>query len=76
MQHLLTVITFLAGATWGPQVEVEVLPSKEACETARQVLEDELKEISKTNIRGGYTPREMMRTRCTPIGGAKKGGSE
>lgn len=50
---LLIVVTFLAGATWGPMVSTQMMPSASACTAAMTATAHAIQATAKSNIIGG-----------------------
>lgn len=82
MPSVLTVITFLAGATWGPIVSMTTTKDPDACEKLSRVIAQQITAAASSNVRGGASivkdgevltvvvsgaaPREMARLTCSP----------
>ena len=49
---LLIVVTFMAGATWGPTVATQALSSAAACTTSMNAVAQAIKDTEKSNING------------------------
>lgn len=49
----LVVVTFLAGTTWGPAVQITPMPSASVCAVMRASMADEILKTSATNVVGG-----------------------
>lgn len=49
---LLIVVTFLAGATWGPQVSIQTMPNPAACTAAMNAVAQTIGATAKSNING------------------------
>lgn len=66
--YILTIVTYLGGSAWGPQVQVVPnLPSEKACRTAEKEVHALIDELNKSNIAGGKTHmREIVKTSCRP----------
>lgn len=47
---LLIVVTFLAGATWGPQVSMQAMPNPAACMAAMKAVAQTIEESAKSNV--------------------------
>ena len=50
---LLIIVTFLAGATWGPTVSTQIMPSAQACTTAMTATAHAIQAAAKSNVIGG-----------------------
>lgn len=77
----LTIVAFVAGATWGPTVTVVLVPSMAACEVMRDKVGKSIMKAARTNVNGlletakveegdllitaGQTSREMARLSCS-----------
>jgi hypothetical protein len=62
---ILTVVTYLAGSAWGPQVAFTELSSRESCEARKQELFAMVNELNKTNLIGGRPHgRELIVAKC------------
>lgn len=80
MTSILIVVTFLAGATWGPAVTMTPTSSADACAALSLEVTRQIAIVAKTNILGGATiikdgeeltvvagpqgTREIARVRC------------
>jgi hypothetical protein len=49
---LLITVTFLAGATWGPTVSTQSMPSLESCRVAMVSVAQSINEAAKSNTNG------------------------
>ena len=49
---LLIVVTFLAGATWGPQVSMQAMPNAAACTSSMIAVAQAIMDTAKSNING------------------------
>ncbi|ABM39717.1 hypothetical protein [Polaromonas naphthalenivorans] len=47
---LLIVVTFLAGATWGPQVSMQAMPNPVACMAAMNAVAQTIGASAKSNL--------------------------
>lgn len=47
---LLIVVTFLAGATWGPQVSMQAMPNAAACTAAMNAVAQTIGATAKSNV--------------------------
>lgn len=50
---LLIIVTFLAGATWGPVVSTQALPSTSTCTAAMNATAHAIQAAAKSNVIGG-----------------------
>lgn len=82
MPSVLTVITFLAGATWDPIVSTTTTKDPDACKKLSHVIAQQITTASASNVRGGASMfkdgetltvvaagapgREMARLTCSP----------
>ena len=47
---LLIVVTFLTGATWGPQVSIQTMPNEAACTAAMNAVAKTILDTEKSNV--------------------------
>lgn len=47
---LLIVVTFFAGATWGPQVLMQAMPNESACTAAMNAVAQTIETTAKSNV--------------------------
>lgn len=69
--NALIIMTFLSGASWGPQVQVAPFPTLQMCETALNAAVVDMVEGSKSNTTAGelIVTREGRRmVLSTPVG--------
>ena len=85
MTSILVVVTFLAGAAWGPVVTMTPVASVGACAALRDAVAQQIASAAKTNVvggagvsrdgddvavtAGGQGAREMARLSCRAGGG-------
>lgn len=53
MTSILVVVTFLAGATWGPTVTTTPISNDKACEKLKWDLAWQISNVAQTNTQGG-----------------------
>ncbi len=53
MSSVLIVITFLAGASWGPAVSITQTTSAKACEALMRDVAQQIASAASTNLAGG-----------------------
>lgn len=66
MNWILITMTFLGGASWGPGISMGAFQTKALCEAGAQATMEMFEEMSKTNLRGGRSQRDILSTRCIP----------
>jgi hypothetical protein len=66
MNWILITMTFLGGASWGPGISMGAFQTKALCEAGAQATLEMFEEMSKTNLRGGRSQRDILSTRCLP----------
>lgn len=49
---LLIIVTFLSGATWGPTVSTQIMPSASACAAAMTATAHAIHNAAKSNVIG------------------------
>lgn len=47
---LLIVVTFLSGATWGPQVSMQAIPNPATCMTVMNAVAQTILDTAKSNV--------------------------
>ena len=55
MTTILVVVTFVAGASWGPSVTMTPTSSAEACGLLRWQVARQIANAARTNVHGGAT---------------------
>ena len=49
---LLIIVTFMAGSTWGPQVETQLFPNAGTCSAAMNSVAETILGAAKSNVNG------------------------
>lgn len=62
---VLVVITYLSGATWGPQVSMQEFSSELRCIDAMKRTLDMTDKLNQANSAGSSERREVIRAECT-----------
>ena len=53
MTSLLVVVTFMAGATWGPQVSMQEMSTSDGCIVQKARIAKQIASVAQTNTIGG-----------------------
>lgn len=61
---VLIVITFLSGATWGPQVSMQEFSTELRCIEAMKMALDMTDRLKQANSGGSSERREVMKAEC------------
>lgn len=62
--YILTVVTYLSGASWGPVVSFQEFSSLDACTRQKEKIELMVKDLTAGNtLQGGVRP-ERMKVSC------------
>lgn len=61
---VLIVITYLGGATWGPQVSMQEFTTELRCVEALRITLDMTDKLKQANSGGGSDRREVMKAEC------------
>jgi hypothetical protein len=62
--YILILITYLGGASWGPQVSMQEFSSYESCLSAQKVAVGMIDEMNKTNLINGHSFRQIVSGEC------------
>jgi hypothetical protein len=66
MNWILITMTFLGGSAWGPGVTMGAFETRALCEAGSKATTAMFDEMSKTNLRGGRSQRDILSTKCVP----------
>lgn len=72
MASILVVVTFMAGATWGPDVTMTQVSNAKACDTLRSELAYQIASIAQKNVQGGVSVSnngDALKVVAGPTGG-------
>lgn len=72
MGWILISMTFLGGSAWGPQIAMGAFETKALCEAGAKATHEMFASMSKTNIAGGRSQRDILSARCVPSASTSK----
>lgn len=62
--YVLIVMTFLGESAWGPNTSMHDFTSQKRCQQAKILTLKMNNEMSKSNLAGGTSRREIIRVEC------------